>query len=171
MTKNIKILLCMMLVIWMFFIYLLVDQNNMIKGLSIMTTRIHILLSKMGEKLQYRKPYQTFSKWEIICYLIHNLLSNMTYALLANEENETKKVIPTILQHVLQEFQDVIHDEISPSLPPKYKRFNIASILFLVLSFLINLPISSYRMSLKGVRMNNYKVKLMNSCLKIKYKN
>ena len=128
----------------------------------------------------------------------------MTYALLANEENETKKVIPTILQHVLQEFQDVIHDEISPSfppkykrfniasilflessskiqeiqhcihfwsLPPKYKRFNIASILFLVLSFLINLPISSYRMSLKGVRMNNYKVKLMNSCLKIKYKN
>jgi hypothetical protein len=55
----------------------------------------------MGQKLQYRKPYL-----------------NLFKTLLANEENETKKVIPTILQHVLQEFQDVKHDEISPSLPP-----------------------------------------------------
>jgi len=55
----------------------------------------------MGQKLQYRKPYL-----------------NLFKTLLANEENETKKVIPAILQHVLQEFQDVIHYEISPSLPP-----------------------------------------------------
>jgi hypothetical protein len=46
----------------------------------------------MGQKLQYRKPYL-----------------NLFKTLLANEENETKKVIPAILRHVLQEFQDVIY--------------------------------------------------------------
>lgn len=69
----------------------------------------------------------------------------MTYALLADEENETKKVIPTILQHVLQEFQDVIHDEISPSLPSMQE---IQHCIDFILGAFIPRKFS-YRMSLK----------------------